>query len=60
LIIQWLKFKRDVEKKNKEFFDSKLKLRSFVDVAIPSSFNRLSIKGKDFLLCELYEYRNAK
>ncbi|CAF2840340.1 unnamed protein product, partial [Rotaria sp. Silwood2] len=59
LIIQWLKFKRDVEKKNKEFFESKLKLRSFLDVAIPSSFNRTSTKAKDFLLCELYEYRNA-
>ncbi len=59
LIIQWLKFKRDVEKKNKEFFDSKLKLRSFLDVIIPSSFNRTNMKAKDFLLCELYEYRNA-
>ncbi|CAF3722810.1 unnamed protein product [Rotaria sp. Silwood1] len=59
LIIQWLKFKRDVEKKNKEFFESKLKLRSFLDVAIPSSFNRTSTRAKDFLLCELYEYRNA-
>ncbi|CAF2184375.1 unnamed protein product [Rotaria magnacalcarata] len=59
LIIQWLKFKRDVEKKNKEFFESKLKLRSFLDVAIPASFNRTCSKAKDFLLCELYEYRNA-
>ncbi len=58
-IIQWLKFKRDVEKKNKEFFDSKLKLRSFLDVIIPSSFDRTNMKAKDFLLCELYEYRNA-
>ena len=60
LIIQWLKFKRDVEKKNKEFFELKLKLRSFLDVILPPSFNRMSIKGKDFLICELYEYRNAK
>jgi len=60
LIIQWLKFKRDVEKKNKEFFDIQLKLRSFVDIILPSSFNRMSLKAKDFLLCELYEYRNAK
>lgn len=60
LIIQWLKFKRDVEKKNKEFFDSKLKLRSFLELIVPSSFNRTNSKGKDFLLCELYEYRNAK
>jgi len=60
LIIQWLKFKRDVEKKNKEFFDIQLKLRSFVDIILPSSFNRKSLKAKDFLLCELYEYRNAK
>ena len=60
LIIQWLKFKRDVEKKNKEFFDSKLKLRSFLDLIVPSSFNRTNSKAKDFLLCELYEYRNAK
>ncbi|CAF1177730.1 unnamed protein product [Adineta steineri] len=59
LIIQWLKFKRDVEKKNKEFFDLKIKLRSFLDVALPSTFNRTSSKAKDFLLCELYEYRNA-
>ena len=60
LIVQWLKFKRDVEKKNKEFFESKLKLRSFVDVILPSTFNRMNTKTKDFLLCELYEYRNAK
>jgi len=60
LIIQWLKFKRDVEKKNKEFFELKLQLRSFLDVIIPSSFNRTHMKAKDFLLCELYEYRNAK
>jgi hypothetical protein len=55
-----LKFKRDVEKKNKEFFETKLQLRSFLDVIIPSSFNRMNDKAKDFLLCELYEYRNAK
>jgi hypothetical protein len=60
LIIQWLKFKRDVEKKNKDFFEGKLKLRSFLDVAVPSTFNRTLPKAKDFLLCELYEYRNAK
>lgn len=60
LIIQWLKFKRDVEKKNKDFFEGKLKLRSFLDVAVPATFNRASSKAKDFLLCELYEYRNAK
>jgi hypothetical protein len=60
LIIQWLKFKRDVEKKNKDFFEAKLKLRSFLDVAIPSSIQRTSLKAKDFLLCELYEYRSAK
>jgi hypothetical protein len=60
LIIQWLKFKRDVEKKNKEFFELKLQLRSFLDVAIPSTIVRTNLKAKDFLLCELYEYRNAK
>ena len=60
LILQWLKFKRDVEKKNKEFFETKLKLRSFIDVIVPSTMSRTSIKAKDFLLCELFEYRNAK
>lgn len=60
LIVQWLKFKRDVEKKNKDFFEMKLKLRSFVDVIVPSTLNRTSNKVKDFLLCELFEYRNAK